>query len=523
MKKEKDDESKVISELQSQTTGMGIFELVEKTFSHERENTKAVLTDKTENDSNNFLKKHSQESTSSNKRPKNTPPASPSLKQSKLSIDSFSPKKRPLCQSHPRQEQPLHYSAPLYCKVPLKKSELIARGKHEESQSKTFTESQVNTLQALKEENFHKSVLNTLSSFMSHHRKPPPSLLFYLLNNILLSKQSSCGPECFRILRQIQVLHPVVAMEMIGQKITWEYVSMVVKLSGCAQSHTADSSLKRDASMVLSFIVTVMQDEAEKKKCALVKTSAHRLLSVDRRVSNIRDVIQWIGQSLSHHRAEQLDQSCGHSFCPLLLLQRMLLLSLLVSDRPDHSASRIADELVWAYVELPSIKQKTLLLQSVQSHVLKTKLIEVIVSNCCPFDGALEVEGVSRLGLRQFVLTDFKRFPPANPSSIYHPDKNLSDDCVDYTACCEEYVMLLAYWLQSFIFCRKRSLLKNFSTESLPVLSLDDVEVLKEIDEEVLFLRTRLESLCSPSPLSPRSYQLLELMSSLKSFAKMVP
>ena len=524
MKIEKDDESKVISE-QSQTAGMGIFELVEKTFSHEiRENTKTELTDKTAVDSNNFLKKHSQESTSSSKRSKYTPPSSPSLKQSKLSIDSFSPKRRPSCQSHPRQEQPLHYSVPLYCKVPLRKSELIARSKQEESQSKTFTESQVNTLQALKEENFHKSVLNTLSSFMNHHRKPPPSLLFYLLNNILLSKQNSCGPECFRILQQIQVLHPVVAMEMIGKKITWEFVSVVAKLSGCTQSHIADSSLKRNASMALSFLVTVMQDEAEKKKCALVRTSAHRLLSVDKRVSNIRDIIQWIGQSLRHHRAEQLDRSYGHSFCPLLLLQRMLMLSLLVSDQPDRSASRIADELVMAYVELPSIKQKTLLLQSVQSHVLKTKLIEVIVSNCCPFDEALEVEGVSRLGLRQFVFTDFKRSPPANSSSIYDPDKNLSDDCVDYTtSSCEEYIMLLAYWLQSFIFCRKRSLLKNFTTESLPVLSLDDVDVLKEIDEEVLILRTRLESLCNPSPLSSRSYQLLELMSSLKSFAQMIP
>ena len=497
---------------QSRTPEMGIFELVEKKYNHEQLNTRTVLVNKTLSNSNNSLKTHSQESTSSNKRSKNTPPSSPSLKQSKLSIESFSPKKKPMLYSCVRQQQALHYTVPLYCKVALRKSELFARGMQEES--KTFTESQANTLQALKEENFHKSVLATLTSFMTHRRKPPPNLLFYLLNNILLSKQSSCGTECFRILRQIQVLHPVVAMQMIGQKITWEYVSMVVKLSGCAQS----PSLRLNSSMALSFFVSVMEEEVQKKTFSLVKSSAHRLLSVDKQSNHIHNVVHWIGQSLTDHKGEQLDQSCGHNFCPLNLLQRMLMLSLLVSERPEDSASRIADELVMVYVELRSIKLKTLLLQSVQSHLLKTKLIEVIVSNCCPSGGELEAERISKVGLRHIVFTDFKRSPPANSSPFQDPC-----DSVDNTTNCEEFVMLIAYWLQSFIFCRKRSLMKSPSADSLQVLSIDDVDVLKEIKEEVSLLRARLESLCSPSPLSSRTYQLLELISSLKSFAQMVP
>lgn len=465
-----------------------------------------------------------QESTSSNKRSKSTPPSSPSLTQSKLSADSFSPKKRPLLYLCSRQEQPLHYTTPLYCAVPLRKSELVTRGKQQLASPKTFTENQMNSLQALKEENFYKSILATVTSFMSHRRKPPPPLLFYILNTILLSKQSSCGTECFRILRQIQVLHPVVAAQMIGQTITWEFVSMVAKLSGCTRVHTTDSSLKRNASMALSFLVSVMEEEAEKKKFSLVKTSAHRLLNVERHSSNIHDVVQWIGQSVRQHSREEL-HSCGHNFCPLYLLQKMLVLSLLVSERPEDSSSRLADELVMVYVELRSIQHKTLLLQSVQSHLLKTKLIEVIVSNCCPSHDDLEVEGMSRVSIRQIVFIDFKRFPPANASSIHDadPDNYLVNEsslsCNSTTISCEEFIMLLAYWLQSFVFCRKRSLMKNASTDSLRVLSMDDVDVLKEIDEEVLLLTARLESLCSPSTLSTRSYQLLDLISSLKGFA----
>ncbi|XP_078358267.1 uncharacterized protein LOC144643026 isoform X2 [Oculina patagonica] len=511
VKTEKDDESKEFSG-QSQTPGMGIFELVEKKYNPEQLNTKAVLANKTLNDSNNRQKNLSQESTSSKKRSKHKPPSSPSLKQSKLSIDSFSPKKRPMLHSSLRQEQALHYTAPLYCKVPLRKSELVAKGTQEESISKTFTESQVNTVQALKEENFHKSVLAALTSFMTHRRKPPPNLLFYLLNSILLTKQSSCGTECFRIMRQIQVLHPVVAMQMMGQTITWEFVSMVAKLSGCTQDSMGCGSLQQNAAMALSFLVSVMEEEAQKKKFSLVKTSAHRLLSADRRSNHIHDVIQWIGVSLKQHREEKLVQSCGHNVCPLYLLQRMLVLSLLVSERPEDSASRIANELVMVYVELQSIKHKSLLLQSVQSHLLKTKLIEVIVSNCCPSDDKLEVEGISRVGLRDIVFTDFKRYPPGH--SLSDPDNSLSCDSVDITTNCEEFITLLAYLLQSFIFCGKSSLMKNLSNR---MLSLDDVEVLNEIDDELLLLRARLESLCGASPLSRRSYELLDLMSSLKS------
>lgn len=516
MKTEKeDDESK---SGQSQTPEMGIFELLGKKFNHEKPTITSGLRYMTLPDSNG-VKNHRQGSNSSSKRSKKTPPSSPSLKQSTLSVESFSPKKKPMLYSHPRKEQPLHYTTPLSCKVPLGKSELDGKSR-EEGRSKCFTENQMNTIQSLKEENFHESILDTVSSFMHYHRKPPPDLLFYLLSNILLSKQSKCCAECIRILRQIQVLHPVVAMEMIRQKITWEFVSMVAKLSGCGQVHKAYSCLEVNASMALSFLVSVMEEEVKVKKFSLVKTSANRLLSINNRSSHIHDVVEWIGQLLTHHKEERLDQNCGQNFCPLYLLQRMLALSLLVSDRPEDSAARLADDLVVVYVGLQSIMHKTLFLQSVQSHLLKTKLIEVIVTNCCPLHGdQLEVEGISRVGLRHIVFTDFSRSPPANSSSVHGLDNDLSDN----TKNCEEFVMLLAYWLQSFIFCRKRCLMKNNPSDSLQTLSIDDVDVLNEIDEEVLMLRLRLESLCNPLPLSSRSYQLLELISSLKSFALLLP
>ena len=138
------------------------------------------------------------------------------------------------------------------------------------------------------------------------------------------------------------------------------------------------------------------------------------------------------------------------------------------------------------------------------------KLIEVILSNCFPPQEEQDIREVPRMGLAH-IFVDFQRSPDANNS-----------DHVDLIDHCEVFIMLLAYLLQSFLFCRKRSLQKN-SSDSLRIMSMDDTDSLLEIDSEVTRLREHLENICSPSQLSSRSYQLLDLMSSLRSFAQKLP
>ena len=504
VKVEKDDSNQPDPSVQK-----NIFESMETKVSPVEKGTTDM---KNEPHKTSYKKNHYSESVSGNKRLKSPP--SPSVKQSKLTEESFSPKKMcALMYGCPRQEQPVPYSMPLYCSVQLRKSQKSAT-----DPSKNFTETQLNSLQALKEENFHLSVLRTVSSFMSQCRKPPPSLVCYLLNNILLSKQSSSGKECIRILREIQVLHPTVPAQMMAQNITWEFISMIVKLSKCTVNkfQLGVNSLADNATAALSFLVSVMEDEVKLKTFSHVKTSGYRLLHVIKKANHIQDVISWIQDSMLQHHSKQTSHGCGHHVCPVYLLQRMLMLSLTVSERPEDCASRIADEMILAYCMMPSIELKTLFLQSIQSHLLRAKLCEVIVSNCCSLDHTELDDGRSRVGLKPIIFVDFKRSPPRLDNGA-----ESSSNSVDITVSCEELVMLLAYRLQSLIFSRKRSLQKNTS-DSLRTLSMEDEDVLREIDQSVEKLRTRLEDLCSPSKLSQRSYQLLDLMSSLKSFAPVI-
>lgn len=421
-------------------------------------------------------------------------PSSPSLKQTVITQESFSPPKKPSLYRCMRQEQPLHYSTPLWCSVQMQGPQMDS--------SKDFTENQMNSLQALKEENFHKTYLHTVTNFMSQSRKPPVGVLFHILHNILLSKQNNCGNECFRILRQIQVLHPVMAMKMVNLKISWEHISMMVELSRCTDDMSQESSQALSASMALSFVVNVMEEEVNVKRFSLVKTSGYRLLSVKHFSTHIFDLVQWIGDATKHPQKTK----------NLFLLQRMLTLSLSVNERPEDFAGRIADELFLVYNwQLHTTKEKSLLLQSTQSHLLRMKLIEVILSNCFPPQEEQDIREVPRMGLAHIIFVDFQRSPDTNNS-----------DHVDLIDHCEVFIMLLAYLLQSFLFCRKRSLQKN-SSDSLRIMSMDDTDSLLEIDSEVTRLKERLENICSPSQLSSRSYQLLDLMSSLKTFAQKLP
>lgn len=149
-----------------------------------------------------------------------------------------------------------------------------------------------------------------------------------------------------------------------------------------------------------------------------------------------------------YYKGERLDQNCGQNFCFLYLLQRMFTLSLLVSDRSEDSVVRLVDELVVVYVELQFIMYKILFLQFVQFYFLKLKLIEVIVINCCLFDGEqLNVEGIFRVGLRRIVFIEFRRFLLVNLFLIYGFDSDMFGNIVVNIINCEEFIMLLVYWL----------------------------------------------------------------------------
>lgn len=417
-----------------------------------------------------------------------------------------------------------------------------------------FTESQMNSIEALQEEGFNESILNLVLGYMSTRRAPPPQLVFYILNKILLNgKKQSVTTLAYLTLKRIQVLHPSSA-DMHNCGLDWDFMTTVVEqmeLSGCrcepeSIKNSSDScQASQNASLAFAFILQVLEKECERKllSTCMRKCLAYRLLSLNKAFRNVRNVLQWIKEAVDHHsnacsHNSGLRSSCPTSTvivssssnlpCPLSLLQHLLQLVMIVNEQPRDCASQIADELVSCYLALRSLEQKTLLLQTLESHLVRSETLDCVLQSRFPMED-FSSSGISLpTGLCKIVDHHFYRklqygdnCSDVDSSSDYHFESVQQE--------CEEFVMLLAYLMQSYICLHEEKLQAQQMTpdptderDSFNVhrdglhLSVEDVVTLSDVREHVGKLRQRLEKVCPM--FSKRTYLLFELMDSMSSF-----
>lgn len=444
------------------------------------------------------------------KSPVNSPTSSPKLRQTTLTPDSFLPKISP-AQLSSRQTHAVACVPPQH---------IVSSGLASPNvTTQFFTESQSIILESLLEEEvLLMNFLATVISFTSLYRKPTPELVQKMLQKILLTnKKTAITSSCYRALKLIQTLHPDVAANAV-ERLTWDFVQEIVEQldlwrcsNGQKPSDGGSHVAFQNASLALAFVVSVLEDDL-KRKCNAKKSKAFRMLSVISCLQNVERVVEWIRVVVQHVSDSPSPQdsflvTISPFFCQdiLSLFQRLLQLSLDVSDLPIDSARRITNgPLIWAYMHpsISSVECKTLLLETLQSHLLRSVFIELIFQNYCQESG-----NPCHCGLQRIVNTYFLYEPPS-----YLNEE--SSDCRGQSEC-EEFVMLLAYLLQSYIFCRA----KGFqSADPEDILPKEDVDTLLHIDRDVAELQDRLEGMCNP--LSEKTYQLLDLIVTLQSFAK---
>ena len=449
-----------------------------------------------------------------------------------------------------RQFQALPLTPPLHSTVHLPPSK---------SYKGFFTESQMNSIEALQEEGFSESILNLTLGYMSSRRAPPPRLVFYTLNKILLcGKKQAVTTLAYLTLKRIQVLHPS-STDMHHCGLDWDFVTIVVEqmeLSGCRCDHSVTNSTdscqaSKNASLAFAFILQVLEKECERKMLStcMRKCLAYKLLSLNKAFRNIRNVLQWIKEAVDHHPVGVCSHSSGFRLscstnaavvshghirsspnlpCPLYLMQHLLQLVMIVNEQPRECASQIADELVSCYLGLHNLERKALLLQTIESHLVRSETLDCVLQSRFPMDD-FSSSGISLpTGLHKIVDHHFYR------KLQYGVDCGDVDSLGGYhfeslQQECEEFVMLLAYLIQSYICLHEEKLQAQQMTPD-PIddqgssnthhdglhLSVEDVVTLCDISEHVGKLRQRLEKVC-PS-FSQRTYLLFELMDSMSSF-----
>ena len=273
-------------------------------------------------------------------------------------------------------------------------------------------------LESLQDEDFFVSVVKTICSFMSSDFSPSTEIIWYLIENILSSNASSMPINLtYTLLQDILERYPT---KCVGLKITWNHVKTYLMAE--QPEDVKKSQVTCCKRSVQSFLLSVLAVEVKTRALKSKQTQLTKHFSLDFDFRHANEVIQCLKKSLANPSAPNSCSGIGKdsqdlpeeiSISELELFQNILKLFMIVSLNKENAAIRLADELMYLYIELPNLEQRVLLLQSVMSHQVRQHLIKVLLMNYCSLlPEALEGHDLP-LSMQKILLQDFYRVPPS--------------------------------------------------------------------------------------------------------------
>ncbi|XP_034634376.1 SUMO-interacting motif-containing protein 1 isoform X1 [Trachemys scripta elegans] len=269
------------------------------------------------------------------------------------------------------------------------------------------------------EENFPKGTLQFLMDFVSCHHYPPKEIVSHVIRNILLSSETGeMLKDAYMLLMKIQMLHPATTT-MVGWD--WELLRYVME----EQEETLPGRF-----LFLQYVVQTLEDDFQLnlRLRFLQKSIAKEVLSCDRCFSNVKEVIEWLvaavtGLGFSQPRKQQQKAPCpsesSRADCSIsspgpdsaqtdsetgqaeavlpaflsqkvvVLLQRMLSIAVEVDRSPNCSANKIADVIFPYLVNIPLRSQREAFLNSMESQLLRCKVLELLFHHSCDMPASL--------------------------------------------------------------------------------------------------------------------------------------
>ncbi|XP_070693562.1 uncharacterized protein simc1 [Pempheris klunzingeri] len=235
------------------------------------------------------------------------------------------------------------------------------------------------------DENYPEGTVQLLSDLLQPGYYPPRDITFHLLDGILLDPQCPYHlcMQAFNLLMRTQRHH-------IADKTTvpwdWELLTSVVANQDHKERHRCE--IMR---MLLEYVVQTLEDDFQAKRSdsALHLSIAKATLSCDQQFPHVRDIIKWLftaimksteqgeGREAAKERAEQIRM--------VTIFQRMLSLALEVDRFPALNSDKLSQELFHMLIgNIPLRAHRMLLLESMQSKLLRCKLLEHLLDYACP-------------------------------------------------------------------------------------------------------------------------------------------
>ncbi|XP_072119860.1 SUMO-interacting motif-containing protein 1 isoform X1 [Mobula birostris] len=336
------------------------------------------------------------------------------------------------------------------------------------------------------DENFSQGTLQFLMDFVSPHHYPPHKVVQYTIKKILLSNESSSTiMSAYMTLMKIQQLHPA---NISTVQWDWELLAYHVENKG---HHKNDSLARSNQLLFLQYVVQTLEDDFQLKHDMPQKSIAKSVLSCDDKFSNVRSVIKWLIDTISKDSEEIQEENSPTSSASnnhpvvdtrnpkvICLLQKMLTLAVEVDRSPTCSSNKIAEAIFQHFIYISERSHRLTLLTSMESQLLRCKLLEFLFDHCTKKQNALPMS----LG-KVLHFLKYAKFPL--DTDDHHSSKWQYWD---------EFVHLLCLLLLSYQEVTKRHLrisiterLKYVLSDIPPVLTTHDVitekEVLKDMEE----------------------------------------
>ncbi|XP_043925304.1 SUMO-interacting motif-containing protein 1 [Protopterus annectens] len=236
------------------------------------------------------------------------------------------------------------------------------------------------------EENFPQGTLQFISDFVSADHYLPKEIVHHLIKNLLLgSISTNVALNAYTVLMKIQRLHPANASNV---QWDWDLLREVME----EKSFTDKPPTAR--LWFLQYVVQTLEDDFHVKLQLhmLPKSIAKGVLSCDGHFANVKNVIQWLVDAVDSsgpsansgepsRENELLNQGMHESI--ICLLQKMLHLAIEVDNSPALSSNKIVDQMFQHVLNISSRPKREILFNSMESHLLRYKVIEILFYHSC--------------------------------------------------------------------------------------------------------------------------------------------
>ncbi|KAM4585700.1 uncharacterized protein simc1 [Fundulus diaphanus] len=243
------------------------------------------------------------------------------------------------------------------------------------------------------EENYPEATLQQLSDLLQPGYYPPKDITSHLLQGILLDPHCPYHlcVQAFNLLMRTQRHH-----RANRSLVPWDWELLSSVLSTHLEHSSEQNGGKQKhrwevVHMFLEYCMQTLEDDfiARSASFSLSHSLAKASLSCDRQFSRVRDVIKWlfcvIMKTTENEDSKEGIKMKDNQIRIVSVFQRMLSLALEVDRSPTLTSAKLSQELFHMVLShMPLRAHRMLLLETLQSKLLRCKLLEQLLDYACP-------------------------------------------------------------------------------------------------------------------------------------------